>query len=276
MENRSLVPSQLGNSMNIIPLGIGGFIPAVGRETACVLCIEQNTAILFDAGTGVRHLALPSIQKLLQPIDTLHVILSHLHLDHLSGFIWLHGICHSSIEVYVPSVPLVTSHGEEALFSLIGPPFFSLPLLKWPNYGGIHPITESHIRVANLRVDILSQAHKGGSLGYRIHNFAYITDADPDDRHVQFLRDCDLVFMDTYHDQYDRTLLNQERYKGMSHGHSVGNAVIAQKAKVRRLGLIHINPFYDDQRVSTLLHEARQYFRNSFIPIEKTLYSIKD
>jgi len=54
--------------MLLVPLGINGFFPAHGRQTACYLLVAGGrTAILLDAGIGGARLAEQPV-KTLAPI----------------------------------------------------------------------------------------------------------------------------------------------------------------------------------------------------------------
>src|SRR5437763_12906407 len=78
--------------MNIKVWGARGSVPAPGPETlryggntSCVeLTLSDGSTLILDAGTGTRNLgiALPRIE---QPI---HILLTHLHLDHIQGLMF--------------------------------------------------------------------------------------------------------------------------------------------------------------------------------------------
>jgi ribonuclease BN (tRNA processing enzyme) len=45
-------------------------------------------------------------------------------------------------------------------------------------------------------------------------------------------------------------------------------ASVAKKAGVSRLGLIHINPSYDERRCEAMLDASRRILTNTIIPVE--------
>ena len=54
-----------------------------GGNTSCVeVRLERGPTLVLDAGTGMRALG---VLMETEPIDELHILLSHLHLDHLQG-----------------------------------------------------------------------------------------------------------------------------------------------------------------------------------------------
>ena len=130
--------------MKIVVLGSAGFIPTTGKETMCVLVVTDNqNAFLFDAGSGVTNLINKKIIELLSNITTLNVMLSHFHHDHTSGLTWLLKLWKGSINIYIPTHPLVNFNGSEAINILTSNPFFDLNISNWPNCKSITPLTEN-------------------------------------------------------------------------------------------------------------------------------------
>jgi ribonuclease BN (tRNA processing enzyme) len=244
--------------MKVIVLGSGGFVPTRDRETSAVLADVDDKLILFDAGTGVRHLQnfLPSPTP--QPPQTLNVVLSHYHLDHVGGLTWLLRLWKGPLRLFLPSMPLVEANGHEAIQILTSPPYFSLPLNQWPYEIELVEITGDSFDVGSITVSVLKQAHNGGSVGYRVGPFAYITDTLPGEAHIQFLRSCSLTLMDAMRDTRDFD--NLDGRSRTDHGHSVANAEIARAADVQRLGFIHLDPSYNHNRVHNLIAEAQAIF----------------
>lgn len=260
--------------MKIIPLGTAGFIPTQGKETLSILLIEKRTAILFDAGTGIRRFAEKYIRRQLQDVNELHILISHFHHDHTCGLTWLLRLWESNIKVYVPSQPMVEFDGLNTIDVLTSLPLFALPLKNWQNCKEIVAIKDKEFFVNNVLIKSLPQIHAGGSIGFRVGDFGYITDTEPRDKHVDFLNGCKLVFMDTMHDSSDFQALNVTESTPAQHGYSIGNARVAAKAGIKKLGLIHIDPLYDFKRIRKLLQEAKNEFPGSFIPEEGLVYYV--
>jgi len=260
--------------MKIIPLGTAGFIPTNGKESASYLVIRNDTAILLDAGTGVKRLFEPQIKDLLKGINDLHVIFSHLHHDHTAGVTWLLRLWSGRLYFYLPSTPLVQFDGIEAIKKLTTAPFFALNIDEWPNLGEIYTIVADYIDINGTIVHIIPQKHSGGSIGVRIGNFSYITDTEARDEIKNFIINSELLFIDTMHDKEDYDKMNITEYKRAQHGYSLGNANLALISDVKRMGLIHIDPLYDNERINNLLNESQSIFDNSFIPKEVNIYEI--
>jgi ribonuclease BN (tRNA processing enzyme) len=79
-------------------LGTAGWMPTDSRDTACVYLRQGDRVLLFDAGTGARHLL--NSPDLIRGVTRIDVCLSHFHLDHLIGLSYLPGLP-SEIELVV-------------------------------------------------------------------------------------------------------------------------------------------------------------------------------
>lgn len=70
-------------------LGTAGWMPTAERQTTCVLVREGERALLLDAGTGGARLV--SEPRRLDGVARLDVLLTHFHLDHVCGLLYLPG-----------------------------------------------------------------------------------------------------------------------------------------------------------------------------------------
>ena len=75
--------------MKITVLGSGGWIPTSSRQTSCYLITSGTEALVLDAGTGLGALHLDP--SLLDGVETVTVLLSHFHLDHVTGLGFVSG-----------------------------------------------------------------------------------------------------------------------------------------------------------------------------------------
>ena len=72
--------------------GARGSVPAPGPETtryggntSCVqITLDDGTVLVLDAGTGIRSLGV----GMPAPAGPLHILLTHLHLDHIQGLMF--------------------------------------------------------------------------------------------------------------------------------------------------------------------------------------------
>ena len=91
--------------------GARGSIPSPGARTAryggntsCVqVTLSDGTVLVLDAGSGIRDLGL----ALPESARRIHVLLSHLHLDHIQGLLFFAPLFRPDSEVVIwgPKVP---------------------------------------------------------------------------------------------------------------------------------------------------------------------------
>src|SRR6516165_5373731 len=102
-----------------------------GGNTSCVeVRLESGHTLVLDAGTGMRPLGV-AMQD--DPPDELHVLLTHLHLDHLQGlgfFRPLYGP-NRRIHLWGPSSPVQNLATRIAMY--LSPPLFPVHLDEIPS-----------------------------------------------------------------------------------------------------------------------------------------------
>ena len=72
--------------MKLLLLGTGGYHPSELRHTACLMLPTEG--IILDAGTAMFRVR-DHIQT-----DSLEILLSHAHLDHIVGLTFLFDVLH--------------------------------------------------------------------------------------------------------------------------------------------------------------------------------------
>jgi ribonuclease BN (tRNA processing enzyme) len=258
-----------------MPLGTAGFFPSqTGRETCTVLVRVDRTLILFDAGTGTRWLADPAVRALLGDCDELHVVFSHFHLDHVAGLTWLVRLWDHGITLHVPSRDFVDADGEAVLRAISSPPYFAYPLESWWQKPTFRTFTADVFDVGGIDVRALKQVHPGGSVGYRVRDFAYIQDTEPTKAHEAFLDGIRLFLIDTMYDVAD---FSNRPGGGANRGHgsSETSGRLAHAVDAEQVGLVHLNPRYDEFRLQVVLDETRQFHPGAFVPNERACVTLE-
>lgn len=161
-------------------LGSAGWMPKAGQETSCFLLETQGQLIMLDAGTGVANLEL--VPEVLERHDRLSVLLSHYHVDHLVGLMYLKRFAADKrVDVYGPGRPVYPRTTEEyaqgmlqgALYS--SGPFGFAREVHYHDYGG------KDFRVSDLPVTVREQRHSSPSFELRLGNLVtYATDTSFD------------------------------------------------------------------------------------------------
>ena len=187
--------------------------------------------------------------------NTIYLILSHFHLDHISGLIYLPAFFKDKeLHIAGPGGPLYPAGTEAILKQMIRPPYFSLPLDTFPMDLRIHDLKEGINTLHDLSLDVIPQHHTDPSIGVKINDrVCYMTDTGPTEHTVAFCRQTRLMMHECFLDQHDRR--DDNTHTG------VDDAVrMATEAGVDNLMLIHQNPLYPEKRLLEMEAFAQTVF----------------
>lgn len=233
--------------MQLHCLGTAGYHPSETRHTSCYFLPESG--IVLDAGTGMFRLP-PLIQT-----DTLDILLSHTHLDHVVGLTFLLGI------VYQRPVERVRVWGESEKLAAVQKLLANEYIFPAPIPVTWHSIDENHktgehpsLDIGGVQVTWRQQMHPGGSVAYRIdwpvattgneqtmrrRSLVYATDTTgaTDLAMLQWMHGADLLLHEcNFHDT--------QRDWAVKTGHCYPDRVaeISTAVDARRVLLTHISP----------------------------------
>jgi phosphoribosyl 1,2-cyclic phosphodiesterase len=237
-----------------------------GGNTSCVeLALESGTSMVLDAGTGIRPLG---HELLARGTRTIHLLLTHLHLDHLEGLRFFAPLWDERVTMHVwgPRSPVLSL--RDRILRSFSPPLFPLDLRDVPARLVFHDVPREPWTVEGITLAAALVVHPGPTVGFRIEtgkwSIAYLPDHEPalagiDDRPTAWISggmlalDADLLFHDAqyFEDEYGERI-------GWGHS-SVADAVAyARAVGARRLVLFHHDPNHSDRALERLEDRARQ------------------
>jgi phosphoribosyl 1,2-cyclic phosphodiesterase len=237
-----------------------------GGNTSCVeVQLASGHTIVLDAGTGMRPLGVSMQDDM--PVG-LHVMLTHLHMDHLQGLGFFRPLFvpDMEIDVWGPASPV--QHLAERIAIYLSPPLFPVSLDDLRSKLTFHDAPEGVITIGSATVRAAKVTHQGPTLGYRIEEagrvLVYVPDHEP--APGSSLRDVPADWMsgnDIAHGA--DVLFHDAQYRDHEYGAHVGwgHSSIAQamdfanKADVARVVLFHHDPYHTDDDLEELLKEAR-------------------
>jgi ribonuclease BN (tRNA processing enzyme) len=218
-------------------------MPTDERETTSTLVREGDTAVVLDAGTGVRRLALD--RSLLDGITRVHICLTHFHLDHVIGLSYA-GELGVPVEVWGGGAALEATPTVEIVSRLLASPF-SGPV----PFEAIHELREGEQQVGPFRVRARKQPqHSNPTLALRLGGLVCCTDTAYDEANVEFARGARVLLHEAF--------VTADTSDDPSHTAAGEAARLAAAAGVERLVLIHLNPL--EAREDDLLAYARPHF----------------
>jgi len=236
-----------------------------GGNTSCVeVSLDDGTILVLDAGTGIRALGFNLLDR---GARRLHLLLTHLHLDHLEGLRFFAPLWDERVTLDIWGPPSPVSSLQERIARSFSPPLFPIDLREVPAQLTFHDVPREPWTVDGTRLVADLVAHPGPTVGFRIEtatsSFAYLPDHEPAlagiaDRSPDWISgaaiadDVDLLLHDAqyFEDEYEERI-------GWGHS-SVADAVaFAEVVGARRLVLFHHEPLHTDGSLERLEARAR-------------------
>ncbi len=230
--------------MQITVIGNTGPYPGLGDVCSGYLLEVDDKKILLDCGSGV----LQALQKTctLEELDA--VILSHLHSDHMSDMLVMRYALKLSgrehqLPVYMPNQP------EAEAWLLGGCDMFDINEIEYRKFYSI----------GNIKIYFMAVKHPVLSYATRMEfdgkSFVYSGDTMYDENLIDFASDADLFLCDA-------AFLEKDHWTAAPHASAKQTALMAKKAKVKRLMLTHFAPTVDK---IALLGEAKTIFSHCIL-----------
>jgi len=256
----------------MVLFGSGGWIPSEHRSTMCVVVEIGDSLFVLDAGTGMRRFRGRIGSALLKEHDTISILLSHYHLDHIIGISYLPlNYIGKQVVIYAPEFGTEGHKPEQILARLFDAPVF-FPLSGFPCSVEVRGIREGRHRIDGVDIAVFRQSHTVPSVAYRIEDrLYYATDRRPTRdlvRHASGVRY--LLHDASFDEEAFADIRDPKKRTKALWGHSTAQdaARLARDAGVRHLGLIHLSPSMDEDDYSALLERARRIFAPTFLPRE--------
>lgn len=217
--------------MQLHCLGTAGYHPSESRHTSCYLLPQSG--IVLDAGTGIFRLP-DRIET-----DSLDILLSHSHLDHIAGLTFLLDILYQrpveNVRVWGQADKLnaVQAHLTSELIFPVKLPVRWCPIDDQPT-----------IELPHCSLSWRSQDHPGQSVAYRMdwadgRSLVYATDSngEHDDATLQWMSRADILLHEcNFHDHQKQWAIKT------GHCYLGKVAEVSRATRPKRLLLTHINP----------------------------------
>ena len=258
--------------MRVTIWGSRGSVPTPGPETveyggntSCVeVTLEDGTALVFDAGTGIRGLGAQLAERGTRQI---YLLLTHLHLDHLEGLRFFAPLWDEGVKVDVWGPPSTVSSLQERIARSFSPPLFPIDLRDVPAELSFHDVPRRPWTIGGATLTARLVIHPGPTVAYRLDaaeaSLAYVPDHEPaltgiDGRSNDWISGASIA-------AGADLLLHDAQYSEEEYSHRVGwghssveDAVaFSQAVGARRLVLFHHEPLHGDDSLSGLEDRAR-------------------
>ena len=235
-----------------------------GGNTSCVEVRGRDGELLvLDAGTGMRPLGI----ALAREEREIHVLLTHLHIDHIQGLGFFAPFFQAGRTVHIWGPPSTRFHLRERLTRYLSPPLFPVRLRDFACTLEFHELLDEEVRIGSIRVCADLVCHPGTTSGYRISEngsaLAYLPDHEPalgsrrfpDDARwtsgFDIAEGAALLIHDT---QYLES--EYPDHAGWGHSSLDQTLAFARLSGVKKLVAFHHDPAHDDARLDSMWAEA--------------------
>ncbi len=249
--------------------GARGSIPAPGSSTAkaggntpCV-SIEDGRGhlLILDAGSGIRLLG----RALDPPPQSLTLLLSHTHWDHIQGLPFFAPLYHPGFRLSILGPERTAPTLDQVIDQLLDPAVFPVPRSALAGSITAGPFGNEPRLVDGFLIEATELCHPGATLGYSIR-------LDAQHRGISYMTDNELALARTsghwsrlvrflHHTHtlvHDAMYFDRQRASRAGWGHSTATEVVelASEAGVDRVILFHHDPTHSDDDLERLLDEA--------------------
>jgi ribonuclease Z len=231
--------------MKAILLGTASCIPQESRASSSMI-VDDGKVYLIDCGGEIPARVVKAGYKL-NDIDV--ILLSHSHGDHLLG-----------IPVLLKSMELLGRKKELRIYCPAGAEesVRNLMELSFPNFWirlpfpvEIRKVSGEYFEDEKIRAALCM--HSLQAYAYRLGDLTYSSDTAPCERVIRLAENSKVLL-------HDSSVPSELEKIANSHGHSSARqaGIVASKANVEKLILIHLEPFFKDD---DFLRDASEEFK---------------
>lgn len=252
--------------------GTRGTMPACGTDflryggnTTCFSVETDAGIILFDAGTGIAHVA--GELAAMDSTPPITMLFTHFHMDHVIGLPAFSPLYNDASNIVIMADPRRDRSWKDVLLTFTGKPYWPIGLSDTAADTALTdlPVEKEHeIECYGVRIKWFSVPHPQKCLSYRVElpdtSVVIATDVEYEQStiskgFIDFCEGADHLIFDT---QYVPSEFGARR----GWGHSTWEVAVevAKSAGVKQLVMTHHEPLRTDQEVDMIVEQAQEKF----------------
>lgn len=247
--------------------GVRGSIPVpgpassgFGGNTSCVQVTSRDgTELILDAGTGIRELGV----ALAGQCQVVHILLTHLHLDHIQGLMFFAPLFDPAVDVTIWGPTSVDRPLRDRLARYISNPLSPIEIRDLPAHVRFKDAPRPALLIGGVEVRSGFVSHRGPTLGFRLTSgstsVCYLPDHEPglgenletvDPMWISghaLARNASLLIHDCQYDDDEYPIR-----RGWGHSSVTDALSFARRADCARTLMFHHDPAHDDRHLESL------------------------
>jgi phosphoribosyl 1,2-cyclic phosphodiesterase len=251
--------------------GVRGSVPVPGAatqrfggNTSCVqVTASDGSEFVLDAGTGIRELG----AVLEGRCRKLHVLLTHLHLDHIQGLMFFGPFFDPQADITIWGPPAGGRMLRKRLARYISNPLSPIEISELPARVSFRDVPAEPWRIGDVLLRASLVSHRGPTLGYRLSeaetSVCYLPDHEPAlGQEIAsaragwisghgLARKASLLVHDCQYDERE-----YPAHLGWGHSSLPDALAFARRSEAQRVVLVHHDPWHDDPFLDALGREA--------------------
>ncbi len=253
--------------------GTRGSIPSPGMNTVkfggnttCVeLALDDNTLVIFDAGTGIRKLGNKIIHN--NSNGTINLFLSHSHWDHIQGFPFFMPAYSENAQIKIFGCKPAFNKLKDILTNQMESSYFPVNFKELKAKIAFQEVSQNEHQLKNAQFFFIRNNHPGIAYGFKVKqnnkSAIFITDNEllpkKNSSHtsleefIEFCRDSDVLIHDAHY-------LPEEMAETAGYGHSSYEDAfrLGVEAKVKQLVFFHHDPDRKDEEIEAIVKHYRE------------------